>query len=80
MVESSKNVTCLLPFPGIPSRLGTAVLIQYIDSKHRVMALMHRLSKGSSKYVADNEDMLDQFWVIGLTVKFSEDWLGAKDD
>jgi len=39
---------------------------------------MKCLSKGSAKYAVDNEDMLDQFWVIGNPVKFSEDWLGTK--
>jgi len=76
MVESTKSVASLLPFPGIPSRLGTAFVFQYLGYKHRVMALMKRLSKGSSKYVVDNEHMLDQFWVIGKRVKFSDKYLG----
>ena len=80
MVESNKNVASLLPFPGIPSRLGTAVLIQYIGYKHKVMALMKCLSKGSAQYVQDNEDMLGQFWVVGKRIKFSEDWLGEEPD
>jgi len=80
MVESTKSVTSLLPFPGIPSRLGSAVLIQYIGYKHKVMTLVKCLSKRTSQYAVDNEDMLDQFWVIGLPVKFSEDWLGEKPE
>jgi len=37
---------------------------------------MKCLSKGSAQYAVDNEDMLDQFWVVGKRVKFSEDWVG----
>ena len=76
MVESSKHVTSLLPFPRIPSRLGSAVLIQYLGYKHKVTALMKCLSKGSAQYVQDAEHVLDQFWDTGKRVKFSEDWLG----
>ena len=54
MVESTKSVTGLLPFPGIPSRLGTAVLIQYLGYKYKVISLMKCLSKGSAQYVQDN--------------------------
>ena len=75
MVESSK-----LLFPGIPSRLGTAVLVQYLDYKHRVRPLLKRLSRGSAKYVVDNEQILDQFWAIAKRVKFSQNYLGISPD
>jgi len=80
MDESSNYVASLLPFSGIASRLGTAFLIQYLGSKHRVMSLMKCLSKGSAQYVQDSEHMLDQFWLIGNPVKFSSDWLAEKLD
>jgi len=78
MVESSKNVTSIFPFPRIPSRLGTAVFVQYLGLKHRVLPLMRRLSKTSAQYAEDNEHMLDKFWLIGMPVKFSKGWLGRR--
>ena len=78
MVESSKNVAVLFPFPGIPSRLGIAVFVKFIGYKYQVMALMKCLSKGSAKYAQDNEHMLDQFWIIGKPVRFSKDYLGVQ--
>jgi len=73
MVESSKSTVSILPFPGIPSRLATAVLIQTLGYKHHVICLMNCLNKGSAKYVRDNDHMLDQFWVKGMKVKINDD-------
>jgi len=41
---------------------------------------MNSLSKGSAKYVRDNEHMLDQFWVTGMKVKFSDDYVRIGPD
>jgi len=39
---------------------------------------MQRLSRGSAKYVKDNETILDKFWLDSVPLKFGEEYIGNK--
>ena len=77
MVESKES--SILPFgEKIPTRLGTAIVLAYFDYKYKVMPLMKRLNRSTAKYLDGHEQILDQFWVSMVPVKFSDDYIGNR--
>ena len=75
MVESSGANSESLPFPGLRTRLGTAVFLSFYDNKDTAFSLMKRLSKRTARYAIENESHLDQFLVKMSRITF-HDYMG----
>ena len=62
----------------MPTRLGTAIVLACFGFKPRAVSIMKCLSRSTSKYVQENEAILDQFWVSIVPLIFSDDYLGCR--
>lgn len=77
--QSKGGQFTLLPFhTKLQTRLGIATMFSFTDYKHNVVKLLKRLNKQTARYLDDNEDTLDGFWVIVRPVNPQPAYLGHK--